>query len=169
MVAGGSYFMAGKNTLGGKKLYDGFASVGGQGTQTAAHDTQGGDGGIAGKGGIISVSQNVLINAFNGNKYTDGTDYENGKSQLEIFSQKGELRDVYKYSLFFEKREERSKDYFRKIFGETVSKELDTFIEINEYPVKNYLVRPATTCELSGYTNPITGNTQGIGSRSRLY
>ena len=50
------------------------------------------------------------------------------------------------------------------LFGETVSKQIDEFKEYNTVPVHNYLVRPATTCELSGYKNPITNNTQGIGS-----
>ena len=55
------------------------------------------------------------------------------------------------------------------IFGDTVSKDIDTFVEKNICPTENYLVRPATTCILSGYTNPITSNTQGIGSRSWIY
>ena len=49
----------------------------------------GGSGGLAGDGGIVIASNNAKVYAYNGNKYTDGTDYEQGKNQLEIYGQNG--------------------------------------------------------------------------------
>lgn len=52
-------------------------------------DHSGGNGGIAGNGGLVIASSTSNVYAYNGNKYTDGTDYENGKNQLEIYGQNG--------------------------------------------------------------------------------
>ena len=168
---GGSYFGNGLLLDVSKYVKNNFASIGGQGAKARQWNTQGGDGGIAGQGGIINVSKNSIVEAFNGNKFTDGTDYKDGENQLEIYAQNGELRDVYRYSMHFENKkyiykdkEYEYKELYKMIFGDTVSEDIDNFVEKNENPVDNYLVRPATTCDLSGYTNPITSNTQGVGS-----
>ena len=168
---GGSYFDSGVIVNPDIRVKVSFATAGGQGSKSGGFSTQGGSGGIAGKGGIIKASQNSTIFAFNGNKYSDGTNYDEGKNQLEIFAQKGILRDIYRYSMHFDNRKYKYngkeygyKELYKMIFGSTVSRDIDTFVENNTDPEDNYLVRPATTCGLSGYSNPITSNTQGIGS-----
>ena len=50
---------------------------------------QPGNGGTAGKGGNVKVSSNSQIYAFNGNRYTDGTDYKNGENEAVIYYQNG--------------------------------------------------------------------------------
>lgn len=46
-------------------------------------------GGIAGKGGNIKVSSNCKVYAFNGNLYTNGTNYGDGINQAPIYLQAG--------------------------------------------------------------------------------
>src|SRR5699024_9281881 len=57
-----------------------------------------GNGGQAGAGGNIKVSLNSKIYAFNGNLFTDGTDYQNGINQCPIYSQTGVKIAKYKYT-----------------------------------------------------------------------
>ncbi len=50
---------------------------------------RGGDGGTAGQGANVKVSETANIYAFNGNRYTDGTSYMNGINQTPIYLQAG--------------------------------------------------------------------------------
>ena len=50
-----------------------------------------------GKGGEIKVSKNSKIYAFNGNRYTDGTDYQKGINQCPIYIQNGIITAKYKW------------------------------------------------------------------------
>lgn len=78
-------------------MYGGLLGGGGGWTSYRAWGyTYGGDGGIAGKGGQITVSSNAIVKAFNGNKYTDGTAYNNGENAVEIYAQKGNLLKIEK-------------------------------------------------------------------------
>lgn len=54
-------------------------------------------GGTAGKGGTIKASQKANIYAFNGNLYTDGTEYEDGLNQAIIYLQDG--KNIAKYKV----------------------------------------------------------------------
>ena len=56
-----------------------------------------GNGGQAGSGGEIKVSNNAKIYAFNGNRYSDGTDYNNGKNEAPIYAQMGIVPERYKW------------------------------------------------------------------------
>ena len=82
---GGAYFSSGKTSGNYLSNPETFAYIGGQGSQCSDWNSQGGDGGIAGQGGNIKVSEHAKIYAYNGNKYTDGTEYRNGENQLEIY------------------------------------------------------------------------------------
>lgn len=132
--------------------------------------TSGGDGGIAGRGGVITVVSTATLEAYNGNRYTDGTDYEDGKNQLEIFAQKGELRDVYKYNFWWDKKQNYNAEFFVSLFGNTVCDEINSIKQpTTKGELQNVLVRKQTTCDTLSYINPKTNSCQGIGSRSGLY
>ena len=130
----------------------------------------GGDGGVAGSGGVIFTSEYANIFAFNGNSFTDGTDYQLGSNQLEIFAQKGELRDVYKYNCWWGRLFDCDSNYFKNIFGDTANPDIVNVEKATSLvEMKSILVRPNTNCELSGYKNNETGSVQGVGSRCRIY
>lgn len=57
-----------------------------------------GKGGYAGNGGNVKVSSSSQIYAYNGNLYTDGTDYENGLNQCPIYLQAGIVTAKYNYN-----------------------------------------------------------------------
>lgn len=168
---GGAYFERGTtSTTTYQEDYTKYAFFGGQGGQSAMHNSQGGDGGVAGKGGTIKVASNSKVYAYNGNKYTDnvaGHEYNEGKNQLEIYAQNGVLRAIYKYDIYFNMIEKRKISFFKEIFGSTVSNLIDTYTACSALRGvihKNYLVRPETTCAKSGYINPSTNSIYGIGS-----
>lgn len=168
---GGGYFENGTtSTTTFQEDYTKYAFVGGQGAQAAMHNSQGGDGGVAGKGGTIKVSNNAKVYAYNGNKYTDnatGHEYNDGVNQLDIYGQNGVLRAVYKYDIYFNMREKRYISFFKELFGSTVSNSINSYIAcsaLKNIVHKNYLVRPETTCAKSGYTNSKTNSIYGIGS-----
>ena len=58
-----------------------------------------GNGGIAGTGGTIRVSNNANIYSYNGNLYTDGTSYNNGLNQCPIYLQAGIVTAKYTYNI----------------------------------------------------------------------
>lgn len=161
----------------------------------------GGDGGIAGCGGIVKASESAVVNAFNGNRITQtdfnysttcfeydkdgilldgnsGTSVEkatviiqkNNESQkivpTKIFIQDGILRGIYKTNTWWETKEGYNAKDFKLLFGEDkVAKDLDSVkVAEVETEMKLICVRPEATCEKTGYINPITGNSQGIGS-----
>ena len=84
---GGGYFSGPEGQdLTGINVKDCFGGMGGT-SYYIGH--RAGDGGTAGSGGNIKVSSNSQIYAYNGNRYTDGTDYENGLNQCPIYLQAG--------------------------------------------------------------------------------
>ncbi len=125
-----------------------------------------GDGGIAGKGGTVSVSNNCKIFAFNGNKFTDDQDYKDGENQLEIFAQHGVLREVYKYTSWWGVKENYNSEFFSELMGESVVPNIsDIKAPVDLSGCKNVLIRNETTCSvLSEYVNSKTNNSFGIGS-----
>ena len=51
------------------------------------------------------------------------------------------------------------------MFGSTIGNNIDEVTKAsNVSERKNILVRPETICTLTGYINPITNNSQGVGS-----
>ena len=140
----------------------------------------GGDGGVAGKGGNIKVSETTKILAYNGNRYTDGThnstDLEKSQNQCEIYAQSGNLRDVYKYNIGWTIDSRRKYAYYEKILGDTINEEIIDEIELasvsndtisldKKYTVfKNLLIRKAQECDLSGYKDSSNNFLYGIGS-----
>ena len=93
-----------------------------------------GNGGIAGKGGIVKVSENAKVYAYNGNKYTDGTPYNNGINQTIIYGQNGIVHEKY-------------------VFG--VARK-DGVLWKSKIP--------AGSIGVLNYKNPTNGLTQGIGT-----
>lgn len=152
---GGGYFSSGKSN--GIATLEQYAYIGGEGWCCGAEF--GGNGGIAGNGGEIKVSSNSKIYAYNGNKYTDGTEYNNGENQIEIYAQNGILREVYIQMLFFNSAYHRSYDYYSKYIKKGL---LLTNSDIASSTAK--LIRAETTCDVTNYKNPITNSKQGIGS-----
>ncbi|MBO5397841.1 MAG: hypothetical protein J6A36_02775, partial [Clostridia bacterium] len=103
---GGGYFLGGEgisqqNSLNRATLvYGGFANQGAHGSQTGIppeYSHMSGNGGIAGQGGNIVCSEISKIYAFNGNLYSDGTDYQKGINQCPIYAQAGVIVAKYKY------------------------------------------------------------------------
>ena len=104
---GGGYFLGGEGISDGNNInreivaYGGFANQGAHGSLTGIppeYSHMSGNGGQAGAGGNIKVSLNSKIYAFNGNLFTDGTDYQNGINQCPIYSQTGVKIAKYKYT-----------------------------------------------------------------------
>lgn len=130
----------------------------------------GGDGGKAGNGGEIIVSNLSKIFAFNGNKYTDGTDYNYGLNQTPIFAQNGILRAVYKLNSWWEEKENYNAKYFKRILGNDMEMSVNNITEAtSSSEVTNYLIRKEITESgsrtiKSGYINPTTNDCYGIGS-----
>lgn len=167
--AGGAYFESGHHSYTGKNMKDNslYAFIGGQGAIAQVHNSQGGDGGVAGKGGIVKVSGNANIYAYNGNKYTDGTDYMNGNNQLEIYAQNGVLREIRKYDIWWNLKENRYVSFFKEIMGTTVNSNIESFTACsasNYIEHENYLIREASNCSKSGYKNKKNNLYQGVGS-----
>lgn len=80
--------------------------------------TPGGNGGIAGQGGIVTVASTATINAFNGNRYTDGTSYNNGANQCPIYAQNG----VYlKFAHPLYNWSEEKNTYYTALLGKNIN------------------------------------------------
>ena len=99
----------------------------------------GGSGGTAGNGGIVIVSDTAKVYAYNGNKYTDGTDYEQGKNQLEIYGQNGIVNKKWNVD---------SAQWNKVVF--TVESE-------------------ASSIEKSGYINKLDSKIYGVGCGAGYY
>ena len=97
-----------------------------------------GNGGIGGKGGIINVSPNAKVYAYNGNKYTDGTDYGQGVNQTIIYAHNGIVNPRY------------------------------NFVYARKNGISFTVGQNATTIAKSGYVNPnvavLENQGQGVGS-----
>lgn len=79
------------------EMYGLLGGLGSCGWLTPGHTT--GNGGTAGKGGNVKVSENAKVYAFNGNMYTDGTDYQSGLNQCPIYLQRGIKNMAYTYDI----------------------------------------------------------------------
>lgn len=84
---GGGYFSGptGRDTS-GINVKDCFGGMGGT-SYYIGH--RAGDGGTAGKGGNVKISSDSQVYAYNGNRYTDGTGYNDGLNQCPIYLQAG--------------------------------------------------------------------------------
>lgn len=147
-----------------------FCYVGGEGGCVAgwsAHSIDyAGDGGVAGKGGIVVVSSDCVIHAYNGNKYTDGTNYNDGANQLEIYAQSGVLRKVYKGNYHWGETEMRTFSYWSNILGDQLLLETDLVPATSNDTLHNVLIRDEINIDPLSYEkdgeNIFVG--QGIGS-----
>ena len=99
LLGGGGYFEGAegldKNGLNRRILT--FGGMYNQGYWDNLRDRSG-NGGKAGNGGNVKVSSSSQIYAYNGNLYTDGTDYENGLNQCPIYLQAGIVTAKYNYN-----------------------------------------------------------------------
>lgn len=148
-------------TLGGEGYREIAGNIGGGGSYTKYMNwnfEHSGDGGVAGKGGTIKVSQNASIEAYNGNKYTDNSgqiDY------CPIYIQNGELLEITTSLGFWTNQDNK---YYSALFGTEVNYTTtwgtengnDHVAELREYSTDEGL-------KLS-YINPVTKSNQGIGS-----
>ena len=96
---------------------------------------------------------------------------KNNESQklipTKIFIQDGILRSIYKTNTWWGIKEGYNANDFKILFGDKVAKDIETVkIAEVETEMKLICVRPESTCEKTGYINPTTNNSQGIGSRS---
>ena len=126
---------------------------------------RGGDGGIAGKGANVKVSNNAMIYAFNGNRYTDGTEYKNGVNQCPIYIQAGcspkrqEVKsiDIHNYD----------KQYNNIWHMKTTSEQkinLDKTGYINKKYIDNDEYKSNKMLNINYLLNNVDMSTQGIGS-----
>lgn len=101
LLAGGGYFQGGEGLDINSKDRKNIALGGmyNQGHHGNLSDASG-SGGIAGNGGVIKTSLNAKIFAYNGNLYTDGTDYKNGLNQCPIYLQNGTKIAKYIYNRY---------------------------------------------------------------------
>ncbi len=117
-----------------------------------------GDGGVAGKGGTIRVSPTAIVEAYNGNKYTDGS---GNIEYCPIYIQNGELLKITTSLGFWTDQDNR---YYSALFGTEVNYTTtwgtengnDHVAELRDYSTDESL-------KLS-YTDPVTSSNQGIGS-----
>ena len=151
LEAGGGYFLGGEGISNGNNLnratlvYGGFANQGAHGSLTGIppeYSHMSGSGGQAGNGGNVKVSSSARIYAFNGNLFTDGTDYQNGINQCPIYSQLGVKVEKYKYidksktDLFTIELEEAQKSinksgYVNEIYNEKEEYKTNKLLNIN--------------------------------------
>lgn len=191
--SGAGYFSAGLTSGTKSNPTEKDAHIGGQGSSTTNWNTCGGDGGVAGKGGIITCkfdfrekqggesdeayklakinNSNEHIHAFNGNMYTDGnTGHENPRitpqNQLQIRAQNGELIEIYKYDTYWNELSYHKYDFLKEILGDTLYSEASNYKLWTTGTKNNYLIRSAIKDEKikTGYTNISTQNVYGIGS-----
>lgn len=141
----------------------------------------GGSGGVAGNGGIVKVSEYATIYAFNGDRitnsnYTDtNINYDasdvlkdsknNNFIEAKIFAQSGVLRAVYCITAKWKEKPNHDYAYFSNLFGSNCAITGDyTNPTAHDDNYKNVCVRNEMTIEKLNYTNPTTGNNQGVGS-----
>ena len=88
---GGGYFQGAEGISSNDSINRKIASLGGAYNQGSRIENNhySGNGGAAGIGGIIKASNESNIYAFNGNLYTDDTNYNNGINQCPIYAQIG--------------------------------------------------------------------------------
>ena len=149
-----------------------------------------GSGGIAGSGGMVSVSPNSSVNAFNGDRITnddyisripdfdkDGNDIGTNSyvltkygtsdktSPLKIFAQSGILRDVYYTNLCWGVKPRTGYDYFSGMLGDQLEESTKDVKAATTYDeIECHLIRKEKTIGETGYENPETRDCYGIGS-----
>ena len=158
-----------------------------------------GDGGVAGKGGIITSSLDSRINAFNGDMVTNDNydnvidqqtdkllanslqlvNYKDEKSIIPcyIFAQGGVLRAVYKNNAWWDVKNGLNSSNFKFLFEEDVGSNIDSVSESKSLEeTKIICVRQELKDKRSNgnsiktlYHNSVLNNSQGIGSRSWIY
>ena len=160
LLGGGGYFEGGegidRNGLNRRELA--FGGMYNQGYWDRLRDHSG-NGGIAGNGGNIIVSQDVKLYAYNGNLYTDGTDYKDGLNQTPIYAQAGIITAKYTYNPDYG----TSSSY---MLFELVLSSNETSVSTSGY--KNTRYDNATSAERYVTKNSVLTNVdmskQGIGS-----
>ena len=148
-------------------------------------------GGIAGKGGEITVSGNCKVYAYNGDFITN-EDYDNQEVLLKvkeitesnvevidrniegtvekfapcpIFAQNGVLREVRYSNIGWTSLEDRGVKFFEERLGEQLSEEAKSMTDgTGPENVQNFILRKAMETEKSGYINAIDNSFYGIGS-----
>lgn len=148
---GGGYFAKAQDSL--IPLRWGGALGGGGGVQTEINFSNGGDGGIAGKGGTISYSPNCTIYAYNGNRYTDGLEGHettNSLNQCPIYAQNGILKPVVKNLGWWVPS---YNTFYSDLFGKEINFSTTWGTGTNSLVT----IRNETTCNVTSYG-------QGIGS-----
>lgn len=172
---GGSYYCYGVAVREGRDI---IPQIGGQGGIDYGFYL-GACGGIAGKGGNVSV-KNAIIYAYNGDRFTtedhsalnnncDASNLitENNKIFVEAknYAQSGVLRAIYCATTHWNSKPNNNYDYFSKLFGKDCSITGD-FIKPTDHDenYKNVCVRQEKIITPLNYINPRTQNNQGIGS-----
>ena len=148
-------------------------------------------GGIAGKGGEITVSEDCKVYAYNGDFITN-EDYDDQEllskvqkitgSSVEvidrniegtvekfapcpIFAQNGVLREVRYSNIGWTSLEDRGVEFFEKMLGDQLSEEAKTMTDgTGPEDVQNFILRKAMETEKSGYENPLNASFYGVGS-----
>ena len=137
-------------------------------------------GGIAGKGGTITAQNPDLIFAYNGDRFTtndhsatnssyDASNLinENDQTFVEAFNyaQSGILRAIYCGNTFWNVKPNNNYTYFFNLFGENCENLSSETQALQTDKFKNILVRKESDdVAVLTYSNPSTGNNQGIGS-----
>lgn len=119
--------------------------------------------------GNISVSKSANVYAYNGNECSlpkDDANYYN--KPLEIYAQRGILREVYKVNVAWGIRDNYSYEYFLDLFGEdTIGDDVkNTSLATVDSDVRNVLVRKRIENDnlKSGYVNKKNNSIFGVGS-----
>ena len=148
-------------------------------------------GGIAGKGGDITVSEKCKVYAYNGDFITDGN-YDNQEvlskvqeitdSSVEvidrniegtvekfapcpIFAQNGVLREVRYSNIGWTSLEDRGVEFFEERLGEQLSEEAKNMTDgTGPENVQNFILRASMNAEKSGYENKKDNSFYGVGS-----
>lgn len=119
--------------------------------------SSGGDGGVSGKGGIVKVSQNATIEAYNGNKYTNGSNVE----YCPIYIQDGKLLEITTPLGFWTEQDNK---YYSALFKTNINFETTWGKENIESGVGKLRDDSIDESLKLSYINPVTKSNQGIGS-----
>lgn len=154
LLGGGGYFQGaeGVSNNGIDRKTTAFGGFGNQGHWHNLSD-QSGSGGTAGKGGIIRVSSLAKVYAYNGNKYTDGTSYNNGQNQCPIYLQNG--KNIARYT--YRKENKALYNYFNMDTANDAS-------NANRSGYKNVKVVDKVTVAGNSYLSNVDMSYQGVGS-----
>ena len=152
----GGYFEGGEgiSANGNNKKTSTFGGFFGTGYYSKGHES--GSGGNGGNGGTVKVSQQANIYAYNGNLYTDGTDYENGLNQCPIYAQNGII--TAKYNATYTKGNSGT-EYILELISDATTVEKSGYI--NKKYIENTNKRYITKNQ---YLTNVDMAYQGVGS-----